>query len=175
MPAPTGGGTHPVIHCQQREYQRTSGRCAGLIQTRPCARLPPSCVRPMRHPRTHTGHRHPARPRLGQGPAAAHRRGRRRQGYDRQHQPRASHDRPAAQRRGPAAGQRARGGISTAVHHHLCSPRRISTEYSPWCVPSSRQRLRAFRREPRDVSVSDAAKHFRGTQWFNYSAGWVSG
>jgi hypothetical protein len=27
--------------------------------------------------------------------------------------------------------------------------------------PSSRQRLRAFRREPRDVSVSDVAKHFR--------------
>ena len=44
MPAPTGGGTHPVNPCQQREYQRTSDHCAGLIQARPCALLPPSCV-----------------------------------------------------------------------------------------------------------------------------------
>ena len=36
--------------CQQREYQHRSDHCAGLIQARPCALLPPSCVRPMRHP-----------------------------------------------------------------------------------------------------------------------------
>jgi hypothetical protein len=28
------------------------------------------------------------------------------------------------------------GGISTTMHYHPCSTRRISTEYSPWCVPS---------------------------------------
>ena len=30
-----------------------------------------------------------------------------------------------------------------------------------------RQRLPAFRREPRDIGVSDVAKHFRGVRWFN--------
>ena len=50
MPAPTGGGTHPLNHCQQREYQRISDHCAGPIQARPCALLPPSCVTLMRHP-----------------------------------------------------------------------------------------------------------------------------
>ena len=49
-PAPTGGGTHPVNHCQQREYQRGSDHCAGLIQARLCALLPPSCVTLMRRP-----------------------------------------------------------------------------------------------------------------------------
>ncbi len=34
-----------------------------------------------------------------------------------------------------------------------------------------RQRLPAFRREPRDVGVSDVAKHFRGIRWFNRCVG----
>ena len=40
-PAPTGGGTHPLNHCQQREYQRRSAHCAARMQVRPCALSPP--------------------------------------------------------------------------------------------------------------------------------------
>ena len=35
------------------------------------------------------------------------------------------------------------------------------------CAIECRQRLPAFRREPRDIGVSDVAKHFRGVRWFN--------
>ena len=38
---------------------------------------------------------------------------------------------------GPRRQQRACDGILAAIHHHFCSTRRISTEYSPWCVSSS--------------------------------------
>ena len=34
-----------------------------------------------------------------------------------------------------------------------------------------RQSLPAFRREPRDIGVSDVAKHFRGIRWFNRCVG----
>ena len=35
------------------------------------------------------------------------------------------------------------------------------------CAIECRQRLPAFRREPRNVSVSDVAEHFRGIRWFS--------
>ena len=79
-PAPTGGGTHPVNHCQQREYQRIFDHCAGLIRARPCARLPPLCVTLTRHPEHAYGPSTSCSTGAGVSLPAAHGRGRRHQG-----------------------------------------------------------------------------------------------
>ena len=52
-------------------YQRIFDHCAGLIQVRPCALLPPSCVRLMRHPEHAYGPSPPCSTEVGQGPAAS--------------------------------------------------------------------------------------------------------